>query len=426
MTVLIPEIYVLWHPRCAQGNALAHHVYDWLRPGHGMGPQVFFRSLPDPVSPESIIPLPLPGENRAGRSTPTRPSSTVQILVLLIDAHMVADAAWRHWIKVLRSPGASTNSRIFLPVAMDLTAYNLNEGLRELNFLRPVKFPAGSGAQNANVDARDPLTRSFLRQLTEALSRLTWGGTMDVSQADLSTWFRQADAPKLKIFLSHAKRDGATPARRIRDYIYSQTQIAAFFDENDIPMGTGFAAVLDENVESPGTAAMIAVRTEAYSRRPWCRRELSVFRRPKMRRPAQSGVEHWSLQPVLVVDALEEKSRAESLPEFGNSPVIRWANDEDLSEEIVTTLLRDALLSAYHDALGRTLQVSGPALIVNWRPDPISLLQLPPIRFDEHGTPTAREWRVFHPGREFSGQDLDIFYDYFPNLEFHSFDSVTP
>ncbi|MEI8345296.1 MAG: carbamoyltransferase HypF, partial [Candidatus Omnitrophota bacterium] len=46
---------------------------------------------------------------------------------------------------------------------------------------------------------------------------------------------------KIKIFLSHAKSDGTTPARRIRDYIYSQTQLAAFYDENNIPLGSAFA-----------------------------------------------------------------------------------------------------------------------------------------------------------------------------------------
>ena len=44
------------------------------------------------------------------------------------------------------------------------------------------------------------------------------------------------------MFLSHAKRDGTGPARRLRDYIYSQTQLTAFFDENDIAYGSVFGA----------------------------------------------------------------------------------------------------------------------------------------------------------------------------------------
>ncbi|HRP23912.1 hypothetical protein [Thauera sp.] len=43
MSSLIPEMYVLWHPRCEAGEALATRIYGWLRPGNGLGPQVFYR-----------------------------------------------------------------------------------------------------------------------------------------------------------------------------------------------------------------------------------------------------------------------------------------------------------------------------------------------------------------------------------------------
>jgi hypothetical protein len=42
----LPQVYVLWHPRCALG---APRIRDWLRPGNGLGPpEVFNRSLPAP------------------------------------------------------------------------------------------------------------------------------------------------------------------------------------------------------------------------------------------------------------------------------------------------------------------------------------------------------------------------------------------
>ena len=73
----------------------------------------------------------------------------------------------------------------------------------------------------------------------------------------------------MKIFLSHAKADGTEPARRIRDYIYSQTQIAAFFDENDIPFGALFNKVLDGQVAGSSRAtALIVVRSARYVDRP--------------------------------------------------------------------------------------------------------------------------------------------------------------
>ena len=68
--------------------------------------------------------------------------------------------------------------------------------------------------------------------------------------------------------------------KEARDYIYSQTQIAAFFDENDIPFGALFDKVLDGNIAGSSRAtALIVVRSARYVDRPWCRRELAEFRR---------------------------------------------------------------------------------------------------------------------------------------------------
>jgi len=51
--------------------------------------------------------------------------------------------------------------------------------------------------------------------------------------------------------------DGTVPAKRIHDYTYSQTQRAAFCDENDIPFGR----VLQTHIQSLQTAAMTAIRS---------------------------------------------------------------------------------------------------------------------------------------------------------------------
>ncbi|MFN7611667.1 MAG: toll/interleukin-1 receptor domain-containing protein, partial [bacterium] len=114
--------------------------------------------------------------------------------------------------------------------------------------------------------------RSLLKQLTEALYAHFMA---DLDQAS------EPGATKISVFLSHAKTDGTTPARGLRDYIYSQTQLAAFYDENDIAFGALFAKTLDDKLESSRTAAMIVVRSAAYFERPWCRRELAMFRRPR-------------------------------------------------------------------------------------------------------------------------------------------------
>lgn len=422
----IPEVYVLWHPDSALGERLARRIHAWLRPGNGLGPQVFYRSFPAPEAPKGGLPPRLPGEHRPGpaaaeiQQPPLGAHTNMQVVVLLADAHMVADAAWRHWLTQLASefPLPET-TRVFFPVALDATAYNLPHPLPESNFLRP----SGAADNLATTgDGTETLARSLLKQLTESLCRLL----LKEAGADLAGVQRGAALvngmqPKVMLFLSHAKRDGRVPAQKIRDYIYSQTQLAAFYDENDIAFGSAFSRVLQSNLAPTQTAALIAVRSELYSFRPWCRRELALFRRPQQE-PAEAGTaERWRLNPMVVVDALGEKEQTVGIPELGNARVIRWSDTApDQAEEIVTSILRDAFLGAFHAAVGHLVPPDPDCIALNWVPDPITLLHIPRVQSN------MDDLRIFYPGRGLSGLELDILDEIFPRLSFHSFDQVVP
>jgi hypothetical protein len=409
----IPEVFVLWHPDCALGESLARRIFEWLRPGNGLGPQVFYRSRKAPKPSLGCLPLPLPGESRLGREV--SPVSKVQIILPLIDAHMVVDPAWREWlVRLGRSPSCD---RVFMPVALDATAFNVPPPLREQNFLRPSGLPLPADKEAAKP-AFEAVARSLLKQLTEALCRHMLSGQGVANGAATA-----GDAlPKLKIFLSHAKADGAAPARRLRDYIYSQTQLAAFFDENDIAFGSGFARVLERDLDASETAALIAIRSAMYASRPWCRRELSIFRRPRLLSENADGEEQrYRLYPTLIVDALESGKQTASIPELGNSACLRWGETvPDQEEQIVTTLLRDVMLSAFHSALGATIVLKPRQIIINWLPDPTTLLQIKRVRDGQE------ELDIIHPGRSLSGLELKTFEEFFPRLTFRSFEEVRP
>jgi TIR domain len=398
----VPEVYVLWHPACWLGETLASKIYGWLRPTSGLGPQVFYRSAPAPESVPGGLPPPLPGESRTSGvvSKPRRSASNLQIVLPLIDDNMIADASWRSWLQQLAS--APTGIRVTVPVALDSTAFNAPPPVRELNFLRPAGLPLG---EDNNVDR---VTRSLLKQLTEALCRLL---LRSGSSQRTGSSPRDGGTPKVKIFLSHAKADGTTPARRIRDYIYSQTQIAAFYDENDIPFGSAFARVLKSNVSGAETAALIAIHSALYAKRPWCRREVSLFRCP-----LQESQSRWTMNPVLVVDALEGGASTQGVPELGNAPIVRWASEAvEQEEQIVTTVLRDALLAEFHNSASRAIQETDKRIIINWLPDPVSLLRIPPMR-------DRSIVEVHYPGRGLSALELDILDELFPAVAFHSFE----
>ena len=63
--------------------------------------------------------------------------------------------------------------------------------------------------------------------------------------------------------------------------------------------------------------------------------------------------------------------------EFGNSSVIRWGdNVPNLEELIVTTVIRDAMLASFHSAMGAAIQPKENQIVINWLPDPTTLLHI--------------------------------------------------
>jgi len=406
----IPEVYVLWHPGCQIGQTLASRIYEWLRPGHGLGPDVFFRSLASPDPRVAPLPHPIPGFDGAPSSRWSR-FATTQVLILLVDCNMVADASWQYWLTQLAAPRRS-GLRLFLPVALDSSAYNVPRALGLINFLRPSGLPLPVGLTSSDIDK---VARSLCKQLTESLCWRFLAEPEDkVPSAAAAP--EGARSEKISIFLSHAKKDGQKPARRIRDYIYSQTQLAAFYDENDIPFGTPF---LQEIMSGLGAAAIVVVMSAAYSTRPWCRRELSQYRRPIAIASNSKVGERWRLNPLVVVDALDTGAETPGIPEIGNSTHIRWSDDQkDLEERVVTLVLRDALLRSFNSTLGGSIPAQRNRIVINWLPDPTSLLWIRRIR------EAQTDLEVCYPGKGLSALELETLDAYFPRVYFSNFERV--
>jgi len=410
----IPEVYVLWHPGCQIGQTLASRVYEWLRPGHGLGPDVYFRCLPCPDPQGGPLPLAIP-DDEDGQPSSRRHLATTQVLILLIDCHMVADAAWQYWLEKLAASRKS--SRVFLPVALDTTAYNVQSAISRINFLRPSGLPVPVGFTSTDIDK---VARRLCKQLTESLCWLFLEGPQgrapEAADVSASVASERERVAKISIFLSHAKRDGHKPARRIRDYIYSQTQLAAFFDENDIPFGTGF---VEQILSGLGAAAIVIVMSAAYSTRPWCRRELSQYRRPIPIKSNSRLTEYWRLNPLVVVDALDTGAATPGIPEIGNSTHIRWSDDQkDLEEHVVTVVLRDALLRSFNTALGRLIPAKRNRIVINWLPDPTTLLWIQSIR------EAQTNLEVCYPGKGLAALELETLDAYFPRVYFTNFERV--
>ncbi len=329
----------------------------------------------------------------------------MEIVLPLIDEHVVADPAWRYWLRDL----AADRSRVMMPVSLDPTAYNMPSPIREMNFIRPAGLPLAPD----NADGFRRVKRSLLKQVTEWMCRILLPRRRDAPTSDA---LMTEGLPKVSVFLSHAKADGTVPAKRIRDYIYSQTQLAAFYDENDIAFGSAFAHVIDRALDAGETAALIAVRSAVYALRPWCRREISRFRHPRLEPATPGKAQQWRLYPTLVVESIEGSGESFNIEEFGDSPCIGWNDaDPEIEEQIITTVIREAMLVAFHAALGASIKTNPNEIVISWLPDRLTLFRIPALRQNKKRT-------VIYPGRGLSGQTLDDLWESFPKAEFIPFE----
>lgn len=258
------------------------------------------------------------------------------LVVLLADDQLAAHAragkngfTWGDYtVKLRQLCEASPNHRL-LPVSLSKFAWPIDTRLNDLNFLRAFAEP--------DEEERKKLVAR--RMLHLLIRRLRPHATDD-------------DAPPVTIFLSHAKIDvGKQPGvvNSLLDYLRANQPEKTWFDSGDIASGSRFAKAIEEGVAD---SALLAVVTDAYSSRSWCRREVLFAKRHQ--------------RPFVIVDALQERE-IRRFPYAGNAPVRRWRDDP---RDVVDSLLRETLRHSYAEEMlrrraraGDDIMPSGPELV---------------------------------------------------------------
>jgi hypothetical protein len=111
--------------------------------------------------------------------------------------------------------------------------------------------------------------------------------------------------PKQRLFISHAKQDGAADAVRIRKRLNKlDFGIEPFVDANDLTSGEIFSEELEAEIAD---ATLLAIYTDAYSSRPFCRWEVL---RAKFHR-----------RPIYIVHRLKQGD-SRVFPYGGNAPLM--------------------------------------------------------------------------------------------------------
>ncbi|MCK6611816.1 MAG: toll/interleukin-1 receptor domain-containing protein [Bacteroidia bacterium] len=301
------SLFVVWHPSFVEGKQIANDLYstfcrDIEEPlSRGLGIQVYYRSA-------SLIPVDI---NVARRNA----------IILLIDENYMTNGGFQEYTKQLISL-MDDNTRIY-PIALCKQATGIGCGLDSIQFIR-----YDDGFINIREEYEKGI-RKIKSELLHDCARLL----MNFQPVWMDKKGSKIPSP-VKLFLSHAKKDGEETTKKFKVFVESETKLDVFFDTVDIADGYEFEKQIEANIEN---AALVVFHTDEYSSREWCRIEVLVAKRNKC-------------SIVVVHDIKDGEKRA--FPYMGNTPTITLKDDESSSFiEILTLTLYQVVNNLYQREL---------------------------------------------------------------------------
>ena len=368
-------LYVVWHPDFAGGENISNLLLDHFGSHHyryvsgGDSVRVMFRNAAGPGSQE---PLPIDWVG----------SGTTAVVVLL-DSMLVGDTIWSQYVRTLTEQAGRTDfhTRV-IPVAME-------DGVLDIGLVeQALCWHDWVGPD----DEKEPqlvreLTDTFIRMLRYHLAQLRHPGVGQNAPDDYLT--------NVRVFLSHTKHDdhGENVAQALRTWLNDNANADPFLDIRNIPAGGPFDLVLDHEA---GRSVMVAIYTDSYSSREWCRREVIIAKR--------RGV------PMLVVDCLQDTD-VSSFAYLGNVPWVRMdpvAMDRldyiagHLLDEVFKDFLWQCRVEKFRNAFPQTTFLARA-------PELISLTSISPA-----SSGTGRD--IVYPGPPISAQEKQLFVDIAPGI----------
>lgn len=302
-------LYVVWHPAFDAGRSIAKKLYEHYRRelysnvAGGTGLSVIYRQAPDPTTSAPAAVDFSEGETSA--------------VVLLIDERFAGDENYVGWAKALltQTEAIGLSARVF-PVAIASDATRMGFAEQAVRWDRWSTLDADARLRRLTSD----LTYQFCRMLRSYLEHLL---RPNEEEAALEQYLK-----KVQVFLSHSKHDadGERIARQIRQRISDGDGLASFFDVHDIPTGVRFDKVLLLQVR---VSAVVALHTDSFSSREWCRREIIEAKR-------------WNV-PLVVADCISDTDER-GFPYLGNVPVVRMDPVKvDRIDHVIARLLDEVL-----------------------------------------------------------------------------------
>jgi hypothetical protein len=373
-------IYVAWYPQFADGHAIAKALYEHYRRelyenvAGGTGLSVIYRFEP---APGSNVPIDIDFDD-----------AETSAIVLLIDEKWAGDPVWVEWGHELteRSDAAGLGVRVF-PIAIDSVALSL--GITE-QAIRWDKWASLEQEKRKSKLIAD-LTYQFCRMLRYYLEQLKHPLE---EEGMLVEYLR-----KVQLFLSHSKHDtyGEHIAKLIWERLHQGEgdSLASFFDVHDIPAGLRFNKVILEMVR---VSAVVAIHTDSYSSREWCRREIIEAKRYNV--------------PLVVANCISDLDER-SFPYMGNVPVVRMdPGSPDRIDYIISRLLDEVL----KDFLWRCrVEMAKPAASTD-----TVFLPRPPELISLAGLSKSAEATLVYPDPPIGAEEQRLFEEIAPTVRLRS------
>ncbi|VVM49907.1 hypothetical protein PS673_00709 [Pseudomonas fluorescens] len=361
-------IHVIWHPASALGEAIATSLMQHFRRDvyknivGGSGIPVIFRStcLADATTP---IPLPLD-------------DSETSATIVILDEALTSSAEWLEYVREVAARvnefSSSGFRRMLFPVSIQ------REALNQLPMTQQaLRWDLWEGGDDAKIQQlRNELTYEFCRMLRYNLAQLK-----APTERRIEDYLK-----RVQVFLSHSKHDdeGASIARAIRLRIFQGHGLATFFDVHDIPAGLHFDEVLLHQVR---VSAMVAIHTDSYSSREWCRKEIIEAKT-------------WNV-PLVVANSISMVDER-SFPYMGNVPLVRLGHDPtnvDRIDIVVGRLLEEVLKDYLWRCQTHEIRAALPAraIFIPRPPELISLSCIPTVFPEDSQGNTPQELTLIYP-----------------------------
>lgn len=366
------SIYILWHPNNRRGLHYAKTLFsafsrDVAHPlQRGIGIPTYFISNPENLMQQINL------------------NATYQTCILFfMDEHMIIDdiaPTWEEEILQLHQYCSQKQHRehvLFYPIATDENASRFSPNLNIYNRLNLYDFKEEAREQELLLQVGFKLaTRLYPLRNNERELPVT-------------------------VFISHARRDGDTLARMVKQTIDQlEFDLTSFIDVKNIGKGERLE---DEITRAVTESIFLILDTDEYSSREWCIKEILYAKKNSC--------------PIIHVNAAKNQTKR-VFPYLGNFPSVKLkitANGDNNIKEIIATVLLETLRFKYHKILNEQI-LSEIGLPVS---NVYQAFALPPelLTLNRQGN----QQLLLYPDPPLGNEELSILKEHRPELKF-----VTP